>query len=509
MNFKKRLDYMAQTEKKITDADGAANAKLASAGKSTGIERMKMLFDEGTFVEIGAYVRRRVTELDAVLGTGEYEGVVTGYGSVDGILVFAYAQDFSKQSGALSEACVKKIVALYEMAEKNGSPIVSVFDSAGVKIEEGMDALAGYGAIMSKASSLSGIIPQISVIAGICSGGAAVCASLADFVVMEKKNGKLYMTAPFVLKNSIGEKVPADFGGAASALKTGAAALAAEGEAAVFAQVKKLLQYLPANNTENAFCPNANDDNDRLNDRIADMLETEYDSRELIKEIADNGEFMEVYAEYPSDMICGFISLSCMSAGIVANQHNSETGTMCPGAIDKAVRFINFCDSFNIPVITLADVKGFDMSVAAEQSQFALYGAKLAAAYAGATVPKITLIAGSAIGTAFTVMGSKQLGADVVFAYPTSVVSIMSADTAVNFLYSEKISKSADPVAEREKLLEQWEVEVSSPVNAASGGQIDQILKPEQTRQKILSALFVLQNKKVEKPFKKHSSMSL
>ena len=509
MNFQKRLDYIAETKKKVFEIPEDAAQKLQASKKKTAAERMAALFDENTFVETGAFIKKRATEIVEGAGT-EYEGVVTGYGAVDGKLVFAYAQDFSRNSGALSEACVKKILAVYSMAEKNGAPVVSVFDSAGAVITEGIDALSGYGAIINKASILSGIIPQYSVICGVCAGGAAVIASLSDFIFIEKTNGKIFMNSPFVIKNSTDGKTDDKVGSASSAAETGQCAKILDGETKCFSELRSLIEYIPSNNLDDNIYSNADDDMDRLNESLADFVLTEkYDMKQVIAEIADNNRFLELYENYSSNIICGFISISNITVGVVANQPMNDGGIICPGVCDKAARFIYVCDNFNIPILTLVDTDGTLISDKAENARFALGAAKLASAYSIASVPKITVNIGKAYGTAYMIMGSKGLGVDVVMAYPTAQISILVPDTAVEILYGDKIAASENPAEERANLVENWEVKTASPVEASSSGQIDNIIDPKQTRQLIASALLMLQSKREIRPNKKHNKFPL
>ncbi|MCL2157771.1 MAG: methylmalonyl-CoA carboxyltransferase [Oscillospiraceae bacterium] len=494
MDLQKRLEFVSETQNKIFGAP-------EPSGKKTARERLAMLFDEGTFVETGAYIKKRPNEFPEAGGTsGKYEGIVAGYGSIGGRLVFAYSQDFSKMSGALSEAGVKKILSVYSMAEKNGAPVVSIFDSSGADVTEGIDVLSGYGAIISKATILSGIVPQYSAICGTCGGGAAIIASISDFVFIEKANGKIFIAPPFVVK-SLEECFDGEIGGAELAAKLGQCAKVIKGEEALFASLCTLIEYVPSNNFDENVYLGIEDDANRLCEGLSDLIQSEnYDIRKLIAEIADNHGFFELYESYCPNMVCGFVSMANMTVGVVANQPSESGGAICPGACDKAARFIYVCDHFNIPILTLVDTKGMAVSKEAENSQFALYAAKLAFAYASASAPKITLNIGGAIGSAYTIMGSKGLGADIVLAYPAAQISILAPDTAVELLYGEQIAKDPEPAKKREELLAIWEIEKSSPVEAASGGAIDNIIEPSQTRQLVISALYLLQSKREIRP---------
>ena len=518
MDLQKRLNFIAESKKKIYGVSEADLKKLRpqsnkSKGeeKKTAADRMSVLYDEGTFVEINAFIKKRPVEFSEFFesseNVGEYEGITAGYGSIGGRLVFAYSQDFTKMSGALSEAGVKKILSVYSMAEKNGAPVVSIFDSSGVVVTEGIDALAGYGAIISKASVLSGVVPQYSVICGTCAGGASVIASVSDFIFIEKNNGKIFINSPFVIQNKT-ESTDKNIGGAESAAKTGQCAKVINGEDNLFNSLRSLIEYIPSNNRDENVYIDVEDDANRLNENLADFVLTEnYDMKQVITEIADNNKFFEVYEDYSSNIICGFISVANTTVGVIANQPKEYNGALCPGACDKAARFIFICDNFNIPVLTLVDTEGMIISDRAENSGFSLYSAKLASAYASAVVPKITINIGKAYGTAYTVMGSKGLGADIVMAYPTAQISILPPETAVELIYGNEIIKDANPIEKRAELIEKWEIEKSSPVEAASGGAIDNIIEPWQTRQMIASAVFLLQSKREIRPAKKHNRL--
>ena len=505
MDLQKRLDFISKTKKKIFEVSEETANKLN--GKKTAAERMNALFDEGTFVAVNAFVKKRPNEFPESGAESEYEGIIGGYGAVNGRLVFAYSQDFSKKSGAISEAGIKKILAVYSMAEKNGAPIVSIFDSSGVVLTEGIDALSGYGAIINKASILSGVIPQYSIICGTCSGGTAVIASVSDFIFIEKNNGKIFINPPFVIKNK-SEKIMDNIGGAEFAAETGQCAKVIDGEEELFDFLRNLMQYIPSNNfDENIYIEN-NDNANRLNNNLADFVLTEkYDMKQVITEIADNNIFFEVYENYSDNIICGFMSVANRTVGVVANQPKENGGEICPGVCDKASRFIYFCDNFNIPVLTLVDTESMVISNRAESSQFGLYAAKLASAYSMATVPKITLNIGKAFGTAYVIMGSKGLGTDIVLAYPTAQISVLPPETAVEIIYGEEIAKDNNPTEKRAELLELWEIEKSSPIEAASNGSIDNIIEPNQTRQMLASAILLLEEKRETRPVKKYNKL--
>ncbi|MCL1793657.1 MAG: methylmalonyl-CoA carboxyltransferase [Oscillospiraceae bacterium] len=501
MDWQKRLDFIEKTRKK------AFGEPKSNGGKKTAFERMNLLFDENTFVETNAYVKKRANEFPENETGEKYEGIAAGYGSIGGKLVFAYSQDFSRMSGALSEAGAKKILAVYSMAEKNGAPIVSIFDSSGLAVTEGIDVLAGYGAIIQKASILSGVVPQYSLVCGVCAGGSAVIASISDFVFIEKNEGKIFVNSPFVIKNKT-ENSGETIGSAEFAAKNGQCAKVLEGEEAMFLSLSELVEYLPSNNLEENVYLGIEDDANRRNEALADYVLTEnYDMKQVITEIADNGKMFELYENYAENMICAFISVANATVGVIANQPKDSGGVLCPKSCEKAARFIYVCDNFNIPVLSLVDTAGMFLSESAENSNFALQAAKLASAYSMASVPKITLNIGKAYGAAYTVMGSKGLGTDMAMAYPTAQIGILPPETAVEIIYGGEIANDPEPAKKRAQLLEIWEIEKSSPIEAASGGAIDQIIEPDRTRQMIASAIYLLQSKKETRPQKKYGKL--
>ena len=488
MDRKKRFELTQKILSEL-EASDASSAK----GNLSGRARLIALFDEGSFTPTSAYSK---IGGDSPMAD-ELEGIFAGYGAINGRPAFAYAQDFTKLKGAFTSAQAAKILNIYDLAQKNSAPIIAIFDSAGASIPEGLDVLGAYSAILARAAALSGVIPQIAAICGICSGAAAMLAQMSDFAVIEKTNGQLFINSPFVLK---AEGADADIGSADAALKNGMAALGADGDEGVLAQVKAILGHLPLNNSDElTFCPN-NDDASRLTDGIAPLITSDsYEMRNVISQLADDGFFLELYPDCADNMLVGFASINSISVGFVANQPSKYDGVICSAAARKAAKFIGICDSFNLPVITLTDTAG--MAISAEQeATLALDSAKLAYAYAAATVPKVTVICGKAYGSAYSIMGSKQLGADVVFALPTAEISIMAPESAVNFVWKDKISAGEDHAVLNDK----WSAEIASPIAAAKAGHIDAIIKPEQTRARIAAALEMLSCKKVCTPEKKH-----
>ncbi|MBO5196400.1 MAG: hypothetical protein J6C03_04820 [Clostridia bacterium] len=473
-----------------TEANAAAPAECLTARG-----RIEALFDEGTFMESGAYVRRVKSELDS--GSNDsFEGVICGWGSVSGRLVYAFSQDYSRTKGALSEAQAKKIKEIYRLAIQNGAPIVGIFDSAGALLPEGVRALAGYGAIMNCVAEASGVIPQIAVIPGVCAGSAAVVAGMFDFVIISEKNGNVSFNAPFVMNAP--EAGKADF-----VSKSGLAAITAVNDGDCILKTQKLLSYLPMNNAEGTVMEVSNDDVNRLVD--ISEYETTKDVSDLIKSFADNSTFLELYASYAKELACGLVSVGGMVAGIVGNRKSVNGGILTAAAARKAARMISFCDSFNIPVVTILDSEGPDVSIEAEASPYAAELAKLAYAYAGAKTPMITVIAGEAYGAVFSLMGSKSLGSDVVLALDSAKIGVMSAKKAVAFLWNDKITADVT----RDQLEAQWDETVGSPVAAASAGEIDDIIDSAELRQRIGGALMMLSAKSKCAPVRRHANMPL
>lgn len=437
------------------------------------------LFDSGTFAETGAYVRRFTTSADKGSGASEFEGVITGYGAVNGRLTFAFVQDASRMKGAFGEVHAKKICALYDLAMKAGAPIIGVFASNGAKIEEGVAAVAAYASAMKKASDVSGYIPQIALINGICAGSAAAFAAMFDFVIAEEK-AAMYVTSPFLLGS-------ADQGikGASS---NGSVDILCKTENDLIEKAKALLYYLPQNSDDEAFC-DCEDDLNRLTPELEGVIGVGCDMRAVITSVADNGKLLAICEDYAPEMICGFAHIGGTSCGIVANDAKIKDGAITPSAADKASGFINLCTSFGIPVITLVDSCGTEGTAENENAAYASSLASLAYSYAQASTAVITVVIGRAYGVAASVFGSKSIGADIVYATEKASVSAMAPKAAVQFLYSDEISKAADPVAKRAELISEYTESSASPIAAAKLGEIDDIVVAEELRQRICAAV--------------------
>ena len=445
---------------------------------TAGVLKMNALFDAGTFVEIGSYVRRS-SKLD------EYEGVVCGYGAIDGKLVFAFSQDSDRMKGAFDEIHAKKIEKLYEMAIKNGAPVVAMFDCAGAMIFEGAAVLSGYGRIMKCVSDASGVIPQIAVINGVCSGMFATIAAMYDLVVTAGDSSKLFVNPPFVLGN--------DMGTAAHAAKVGISALTASNEDEANAKVRELLALIPSNNAEGTVLEVNEDDLNRA-------VEADAKGEALVAEIADCGKFTKLYADYAADMIVGFASFGGIGTGVVYANGKIDT----KGA-RKVAKFVAMCDSFNIPVLTLVNSEGVVCDKDEENEPLASELAKLAYAYTSSKNAKVTVVVGKAYGASYTLMGSKSVGADIAFALESACISILPPEAAVAFAWNDKIT----PDKSREALEAEWKEQCASPVYAAENGEIDDIIENSELRQRICASFGMLFSKTDVAPTRRHANMPL
>lgn len=489
-------------EKRIGEVADAKAKYEQSCKKSAAYARLTQLFDEGTFKATGAYIKARPTAYEKNGEIDDLESVITGYGLVEGRLVFAYSQNFSKLNGAMGVTGAEKILAVYELAVKNGAPVIAVLDSAGAKLEEGTDVLAAYGKILKKVSEVSGIITQIAVVCGPCTGAMALVAQSADYLIIEKKNGKLYLTPPSVVK-SVQAK---ESGNAEDVLASGVAAKLCEGETECMKTARELMSYLPANNLEGpVFALEDTDDINRATAYIASLDDiNSVDIAKVIADIADNGRYVEVSEAYGKDIKCGFISFAGSTVGFAACDICENGGYTSVEACIKTARHLNYCDAFGIPFLTIVNSNGF-----AEVTDNAGAAAKLAAAYATASVPCVTLNLGKAYGSLFTVLGSKAIGADLTYALDFSEISVMAPEKAVNFVWHEKIDGSKDPTKAREELYEEWSVKMASPVQAAYKGNIDDIISADEVRNVLAGAFEMLSSKSEIVPVKKHSNLPL
>ncbi len=494
------MDKLAELQSRRASIEAACES---ANGKNSARDRIKLLFDEGSFVEINAFVT----------GDAAAEGVVSGYGTVNDRLVYAYSQDYSAIGGALGGANAKKITYTLDLAAKMGAPVVSILDSKGARINEGIDALAAIGEIYAKNTELSGLVPQISVVLGDCVGGALYTPSISDFVFMSEKNSSMYINNPTVITSASGEACTMDEVGSAKACaKNGTADFVCATEEECFENVKKLLNFLPSNNLEGTPVEIPADDINRISENIINMIPDNgegFDIKNIIKEVVDNAELYEVAEEYSKNMVVGFVKLNGMTVGVVANNSSEYNGDICIAAARKASKFINFCDSFNIPVVTFVDCGGFAACKCQENNGLADASATLLATYASVSIPKVTVIVRKAYGSAYLAMGSKVCGADVVFAFPTAEIAIMAPEGAATIMYNDEIAASSDPVTYRAQKIDEYRNIVAAPYTAASKGYIDDVIEPDSTRPRLISALEMLSAKRVNSVAKKHVNMPL
>jgi propionyl-CoA carboxylase beta chain len=485
------------------------------AGKLTARERIERLFDPGTFVEVDKFVVHRCTDFgmpgSKILG----DGVITGYGRIEGRQIFVFAQDFTVFGGSLSGAFAEKICKIMDLAVKVGAPVIGLNDGAGARIQEGVVSLGGYGDVFLRNVLSSGVVPQISAIMGPCAGGAVYSPAMTDFIIMVKKTSNMFITGPDVIKTVTHETVtPEELGGAvAHASKSGVCDVAADNEEECIQIIRSLLSFIPQNNlADPPFVPTDDDPNrmdPRLRTLVPDSPTKPYDIKELIKLIADDGNFLELGALYGKNLVIGFARFGGRSVGIVANQPAHLAGVLDIAASKKGGRFVRFCDAFNIPIITLVDVPGFLPGVAQEHGGIITHGSKLLYAFCEATVPRITVITRKAYGGAYVVMSSKHTRADINLAFPTSEIAVMGPDGAVNIVFRKELDKADDPAARKEELVVEYRETFASPYKAAELGYIDEVIRPEETRPKVIAALEMLSTKRDTIPPKKHGNIPL
>lgn len=508
-----KLTELQYRRSQIEKGGGEAKIKKQhDSNKLTARERICKLLDEGSFVEIDAFVTHRCADfgMDCVEAPGE--GVVTGYGTVDGRLTYVYAQDFTVIGGSLGEMHAKKICKVMDMAAKMGAPIIGMNDSGGARIQEGIDALSGFGEIFFRNTRNSGVIPQISVIMGPCAGGAVYSPAITDFIFMVDKTSQMFITGPQVIKSVTGEDVTADdLGGSkVHAEKSGVAHFTAASDEECIAQIRKLLSFLPSNNLEGTPVSEVTDEINRVSEALTTIVPDEptkaYDVKNVITQIADNGDFFEVQKDFAKNIVVGFVKMNGISVGIIANQPKVMAGSLDIDSSDKAARFIRFCDSFNIPLVTLTDVPGYFPGVNQEQGGIIRHGAKLLYAYSEATVPKINVILRKAYGGAYIAMSSKHVGADVVMAWPTAEIAVMGPEGAANIIFKKDIANSADPINTRAEKIQEYRNRFASPYVAAARGYVDDVIEPDSTRPRIIAALEMLMSKRDSLPAKKHGN---
>lgn len=481
-----------------------------NAGRKTARERIHDLIDPGTFVEMDKFMTHRATDFNMQNNKILGDGVVSGYGKIDGRLVYVFAQDFTVFGGTLSRANADKIVKIMKLAMKMGAPVIGLNDSGGARIQEGVQSLAGYADIFFLNTKASGVIPQISAIMGPCAGGAVYSPAITDFIFMVKKSSYMFVTGPDVIKTVTHEEVTKEeLGGAMTHNATsGVAHFTGDDDEQTMQMVRELVSYLPSNNMEDPPRKPATDDPDRIDEKLDKVVPDDpnkpYDMREIICTVVDNNNFFEVQPHYAKNILVGFARIDGRSVGIVANQPEVLAGVLDINSSMKAARFVRFCDAFNIPLITFEDVPGFLPGTAQEFGGIIKHGAKLLYAYSEATVPKITIITRKAYGGAYDVMSSKHIGADVNLAYQTAEIAVMGPEGAVNILYRGKLNEE-----ERKKAVEEYKTTFASPYKAAELGYIDEIIYPRETRKKLIQALEMTQNKSEQNPSKKHGNIPL
>ncbi|MBP6370262.1 MAG: acyl-CoA carboxylase subunit beta [Paludibacteraceae bacterium] len=485
-------------------------------GKYTARERIAMLLDEASFEEIDMFIKHRCTNFgmdkkEAILG----DGVVTGCGTIDGRLVYVFAQDFTVEGGSLSETMALKICKVMDLSLKMGAPIIGINDSGGARIQEGVTALAGYAEIFQRNILTSGVVPQISAIFGPCAGGAVYSPALTDFTIMTKGTSYMFLTGPKVVKQVLGEDVTQEELGGASvhSTKSGVAHFAVDSEEEGILCIRKLISFLPQNNLEEPPLVSCSDPIDRLEDSLNDIIPDSpnkpYDMYEVLGSVIDNGEFLEVHKDYAPNIIVGFARFNGTSVGIVANQPKVLAGVLDSNSSRKAARFVRFCDAFNIPIVTFVDVPGFLPGTQQEYNGVILHGAKLLYAFGEATVPKITITLRKSYGGAYCVMSSKHLRGDVNYAWPTAEIAVMGPEGAIEVLYGKEIAASDNPTELQKEKVEEYKELFANPYNAARYGYIDDIIEPRNTRFRIIRSLQQLATKKLTNPLKKHDNLPL
>jgi propionyl-CoA carboxylase beta chain len=484
-------------------------------GKLTARERLDLLLDSGTFQELDMFATHRSTDFglaeQKILG----DGVVTGYGKIDGRLVYVFSQDFTVFGGSLSEAHAEKICKVLDLAMKNGAPIIGLNDSGGARIQEGVVSLGAYADIFLRNTLASGVIPQLSAIMGPCAGGAVYSPAITDFIFMVEGTSHMFVTGPNVVKTVTHEDVSFDeLGGASVHTSTsGVAHFNMASEAECLQALRMLFGYLPSNNMDDPPILPCDDPTDRadesLDDIIPDNPNRPYDMKEVIERVVDTGSFFEVHAQYAQNILVGFARLNGRSVGIVAQQPSVLAGVLDINSSDKGARFVRFCDCFNIPIVTFEDVPGFLPGIKQEHGGIIRHGAKLLFAYCEATVPKVTVITRKAYGGAYDVMSSKHVRGDINYAWPTAEIAVMGVDGAVNIIFKDEIEHASDPDARRQELVTDYQEKFANPYVAAARGYVDEVIEPRHTREKLVIALDMLKNKRDTNPPKKHGNIPL
>ena len=516
MGLKENLEQLERLHHEAELAGGQERIdRQHASGRLTARERVEQLLDPGSFVETDKFKTHRCTDFDMDKRKVPGDGVVTGYGTIDGRVVYVFSQDFTVFGGSLSGAYAEKVCKVMDLAMKTGAPVIGLNDGGGARIQEGVVSLAVYADIFQRNVMSSGVIPQISAMMGPCAGGGVYSPAMTDFIFMVEKTSYMFITGPDVIKTVTHEEVTKeDLGGAVMHnSRSGVAHFSANNEAACLAMIRELLSYLPANNLEDPpYVPTTDEASrrdERLNGIVPDNPNKPYDMKEIIAAVVDDRHFFEVQPDYAKNIIIGFARLGGRSVGIVANQPAFLAGCLDIDASRKAGRFVRFCDCFNIPIITFVDVPGFLPGTGQEYGGIIAHGAKLLYAYCEATVPKVTLITRKAYGGAYVVMSSKHIRGDINFAYPTGEIAVMGPEGAVNIVFRNELDSAADVAQEKERLVAEYRRTFANPFKAAELGYIDEIIMPEDTRPRLIRALEILENKRDKNPPKKHGNIPL
>lgn len=516
MDIEKKLLHLANTIETARQGGGKDRIeKQHQKGKYSARERIDKIVDPGSFEEFDVFVTHRCTDFDMQKQKILTDGVITGYGTIEGRLVFLFSQDFTIFGGSLSKAYAEKIIKIMEMAAKVGAPVIGLNDSGGARIQEGVDALAGYADIFLKNVLYSGVVPQISLVLGPCAGGAVYSPAITDFIMMVDKNSYMFLTGPKVVKQVTQEDVTTEQLGGASvhASQSGVSHFVAPDEDQAFAMLRRLISFIPQNNKETTpelICQDAIDRCDEsLNYIVPDNPNKPYDIKDVIQTIVDDRDFMEVAEQFAKNIVVGFARLNGKSVGIVANQPKVMAGVLDNNASIKAARFVRFCDCFNIPLVVFEDVPGFMPGTKQEYGGIIRNGAKLLYAFAEATVPKITVITRKAYGGAYCVMNSKHIRGDINLAWPTAEIAVMGADGGVEIIYSKELSEAVDKDKAKSNLKELYAELFANPYNAAGKGYVDDVIIPANTRLKLIKALTMLEKKKQTNPERKHGNIPL
>ncbi len=516
MSNKERFEELERRENEACEGGGEARVKRQhDAGKLTARERLDLLLDPNTFEELDRFVVHGCRDFGMDEQQISGDGVVCGHGRIDGRLVYVFAQDFTVFGGSVSEANAEKICKIMDLAMKMGAPVIGLNDSGGARIQEGVASLAGYSEIFLRNTLASGVVPQISAIMGPCAGGAVYSPAITDFIVMVEESSYMFLTGPDVLRTVMHEEVTAqDLGGAeVHNARSGVAHFATVDDRACVALVRELMSFLPSNNKEDPPRIEPTDDPERADESLDTLIPDDpnkpYDITDIIRPVVDNGEFLQVHESFARNIVVGFARLHGMPVGIVANQPDHLAGTLDIDASVKGARFVRFCDAFNIPLVVFEDVPGFLPGTAQEFGGIIKHGAKLLFAFAEATVPKLTVITRKAYGGAYCVMASKHIRTDANFAYPTAEIAVMGPEGAVNILYRRELAAADDPEALRAEKVAGFRDKFANPYVAAERGWVDEVIRPRDTRQKLIKALLALDTKVDRNPPKKHGNIPL